>query len=75
LETQVPTQDDRVEIVVQNEFGGVILSKDTSANGDRLRVQGLTTGAVAFLDPLELESIAAVSHEVLATIVSPEARS
>jgi hypothetical protein len=69
------TKGEQVKIVIENEFGGVVLMKDTSANGDRLRVEGLRTGVVSFLDPLELESIAAVSHEVLASIVSPEARS
>jgi hypothetical protein len=71
----VQTAGEQVQIVIENEFGGVILSKDSAANGDRLRMEGLRTGAVSYLDPLELESIAAVSHEVLAAIVSPEARS
>jgi hypothetical protein len=70
----VQSGDEQVQIVIENEFGGVILTKDTAANGDRLKLEGLRTGAVSFLDPLELESIAAVSHDVLATIVSPEAR-
>jgi hypothetical protein len=62
------------QFVVKSEFGGVIVSKDTSANGDRVRLEGLKTGAVIFLDPLELESIAAVGNEKLQPIVSPEAR-
>lgn len=67
-------ESDDVQIVIENEFGGVILTKDTSANGARLKMEGLRTGTVAYLDPLELESICAVGPEVLATIVSPESR-
>jgi hypothetical protein len=58
--------------VVQSEFGSVEISKDTSANGDRVKLVGLKTGFVVFLDPLELESIAALSAEELQAIVSPE---
>ena len=60
--------------IVRSEYGAVVISKDTTANGDRVRIEGLNTGAVLFLDPLELESIASVGPEVLALVVSPEAR-
>lgn len=60
------------EIVVQSEFGGVLVSYDNSANGERLRVVGLTTGAEIYLDPLELERIAVAGHDAIALLVSPE---
>jgi hypothetical protein len=60
--------------VVQSEFGSVEVSKDTSANGDRVKLVGLKTGFIAYLDPLELESIAALTPEELQAIVSPESR-
>jgi hypothetical protein len=62
----------RVELVIESEFGGVLVAKDTNANGDRLMVQGLKTGAVIFLDALELERIAVVGNEALRPIVSPD---
>jgi hypothetical protein len=62
----------RNEFVIESEFGGVLLAKDTSANGDRLMVRGLKTGAVIFLDALELERIAVVGNEALVPIVSPD---
>jgi hypothetical protein len=59
--------------VIRSEFGGVRVSKDTSANGDRVKLVGLKTGAVTYLDPLELESVANLDPEQLQAIVSPEA--
>lgn len=60
------------DMVLQSEFGGVILSKDTTANGDRLRVLGITSGVEIYLDPLELERIAVSGHDAIALLVSPE---
>jgi hypothetical protein len=51
------------DLVLQSEFGGVVLSKDVSANGERLRVLGITSGVEIFLDPLELERIAVAGHD------------
>lgn len=64
--------DNCESFVVQSEFGSVEISKDTSANGDRVKLVGLKTGYVSYLDPLTLESIAALSDEELEAIVSPE---
>jgi hypothetical protein len=60
------------DLVLQSEFGGVVLSKDVSANGERLRVLGMTSGVEIFLDPLELERIAVAGHDTIALLVSPE---
>jgi hypothetical protein len=60
------------DMVLQSEFGGVVLSKDTTANGDRLRVLGITSGVEIYLDPLELERIAVSGHDAIALLVSPE---
>jgi hypothetical protein len=60
------------ELIIENEFGGVILTKDRQANGDRLIVRGTTTGAVIYLDALELERIAVVGNEALEAIVAPD---
>ncbi|MCW2495149.1 hypothetical protein [Jatrophihabitans sp.] len=60
------------DMVLQSEFGGVVLSKDVTANGDRLRVLGITSGVEIYLDPLELERIAVAGHDAIALLVSPE---
>jgi hypothetical protein len=60
------------ELIIESEFGGVILTKDRQANGDRLIVRGTTTGAVIYLDALELERIAVVGNEALEAIVAPD---
>jgi hypothetical protein len=60
------------ELIIESEFGGVILTKDTQANGDRLMIRGTTTGAFIYLDALELERIAVVGNEALETIVAPD---
>lgn len=60
------------ELIIENEFGGVILTKDRQANGDRLIIRGTTTGAVIYLDALELERIAVVGNEALEAIVAPD---
>jgi len=60
------------ELIIENEFGGVILTIDRQANGDRLVVRGTTTGAVIYLDALELERIAVVGNEALEAIVAPD---
>jgi hypothetical protein len=60
------------DFVIRSEFWGVRVSKDISANGDRIKLVGLKTGAVTYLDPLELESVANLEPEQLQAIVSPE---
>jgi hypothetical protein len=60
------------DMVLQSEFGGVVLTKDVTANGDRLRVLGVTSGVEIYLDPLELERIAVSGHDAIALLVSPE---
>ena len=60
--------------IIRSEFGAVRVSKDTTANGDRLKLIGVKTGVLAYLDPLELESVANLTPEQLQAIVSPENR-
>jgi hypothetical protein len=43
--------------VVAGEFATVSVSLDTRGNGVRLRLEDLRSGAVRYLDALELESI------------------
>jgi len=46
-----------------NEFASVRLSLDTQANGPRLRLEDLETGAQIHLDPLELASFCYAEEE------------
>ncbi len=43
--------------VVASEFAAVSVSLDSRGNGTRLRLEDLRSGAVRYLDALELESI------------------
>jgi hypothetical protein len=61
-------------IELKSEFARVRVSLDMAANGPRLRVEDLRTGDHLFLDPLEIEGIAAATHEDLAFLVNPSRR-
>lgn len=56
---------------LRSEFARVRVSLDRSANGDRLAVIDLRTGAQIYLDPLELERLTAARHHDLAALVRP----
>ena len=40
---------------LRSEFAHVRVEVDTTANGPRLMIQDIKTGATTYLDPLELE--------------------
>ncbi len=52
-------------VVLRNEFASVSLSIDPSGNGDRLRIVDIATGAVAYLEPLELAALTKVHPDHL----------
>lgn len=54
-----------------NEFAAVEVELDHGANSPRLKITDLRTGTVGYLDPLELERLAATRHAELTWIVSP----
>ena len=56
---------------LRNEFAHVRIELDTSANGPRLMIQDLKTGAATYLDPLELEALAWLQHADLAPLLNP----
>lgn len=58
---------------LHNEFAAVRIRVDTSANSARLEITDLRSGRRGYLDPLELERIASVSHADLAGVMSPAA--
>lgn len=66
--------EDPPVLALSNEFGFVRLSVDRGANGPRLRVDCPRTGAVGYLDPLEIESLAVARPHVRAAVVNPEHR-
>ncbi|AJC54842.1 hypothetical protein [Streptomyces sp. 769] len=43
--------------LIANEFAAVEVHPDTAANGPRLHVRDIETGAEIFLDPLDLASL------------------
>lgn len=57
--------------LLKSEFGHVRITKDSSANGDRLMIQDIRTGKVGYLDPLELECLAWSNHEDLKDLLDP----
>jgi hypothetical protein len=56
---------------LSNEFARVRVEVDRSANGDRLRIEDLRTGAVNYLDPLELEYLTTARHRELQPLTNP----
>lgn len=59
---------------LRNEFAYVSVELDESSNGPRLKITDLRTGQVAYLDPLELESLAWSTHQDLAPLLDPSYR-
>jgi hypothetical protein len=56
---------------LRSEFAVVRVRLDRDANGDRLEVTDLRTGARIHLDPLELERLTAARHHDLAGLMRP----
>ena len=57
--------------MVVSEFAAVSVRIDHAGNGPRLRLEDLSGGKVAYLDALELETLAWLPHEQLATLLDP----
>jgi hypothetical protein len=56
---------------LRSEFAHVRVHVDRNANGDRLAVTDLRSGAEIFLDPLELERLTTARHRDLAGLMRP----
>jgi len=59
--------------VVASEFAAVAVSIDHGGNGPRLRLEDLSGGKVAFLDALQLETLAWLPEEQLTALLDPSA--
>lgn len=57
--------------VVASEFGTVSVSVDSAGNSTRLRLEDLRTGAVRYLDALELESIVWAPDQWMRALLDP----
>ena len=57
--------------VVASEFGTVSVSVDAQGNSTRLRLEDLRTGAVRYLDALELESIVWAPETWMRVLLDP----
>lgn len=53
----------------RSEFALVRLSKDVSANGERLLIEDMGSGNCIYLDPLELEALTRINHDVIRPFV------
>jgi hypothetical protein len=60
-------------MIIANEFAAVDVEIDTGANGPRLKIEDLETGAKTFLDPLELQSLVWVPHKDFEPFLDPSA--
>lgn len=58
-------------MLIRNEFAVVEVNLDESANGPRLCIRDVRTGASIYLDPLELEALTRRSHQDLTQLVNP----
>jgi hypothetical protein len=63
-----------VILELRNEFAAVDVRVDRRGRTPRLMVRDLRSGAAAFLDPLELESIATAGAEQMDALVDPSRR-
>lgn len=60
-------------MIISNEFAAVDVEIDEGANGPRLKIEDLETGAKTFLDPLELQSLVWVPHRDFEPFLDPSA--
>jgi hypothetical protein len=60
-------------MIISNEFAAVDVELDEGANGPRLKIEDLQTGARTFLDPLELQSLVWVPHKDFEPFLDPSA--
>lgn len=56
---------------LKSEFAHVRVELDESGNGPRLMIEDLKEGKIAFFDPLELETLAWITHEELFDFMDP----
>jgi hypothetical protein len=56
---------------ISSEFASVSVSIDHAGNGPRLRIEDLRSGRIAYLDALELESLAWLTEEALHELLDP----
>ncbi len=68
-----PRDLDGEVLVAESEFAKVSVWVDVTANGPRLAVRDVKTGAVAYFDALELESLVYTDHDQLAPLLDPGA--
>lgn len=61
----------RDTITLRSEFSIIEVNFDDVANGSRLRIYAPETGAVVYLDPLELEALTRMTHEQLVAAIPP----
>jgi hypothetical protein len=59
-------------VLLRNEFASVEVDRDDGANGPRLRITDLETGAETYLDLLEVESLTRLTHDDFVDWVRPE---
>ena len=57
--------------IFRSEFAMVEVLRDESANGVRLSIRDMATGARVYLDPLELEGLTRVDHAQLIPLIVP----
>jgi hypothetical protein len=55
--------------IFRSEFAVVRLTKDVSANGERLLIEDMGSGNRIYLDPLELEALTRANHDVIRPFV------
>jgi hypothetical protein len=58
--------------LLRSEFAIAEVCLDEDANGPRLRVHDVGSGAEIFLDPLELVSLARSRHDKLQSLLMPD---
>lgn len=66
----LPQEPDEWEL--RSEFATASVALDVRANGPRLRVRDVASGAEIHLDPLELVSLARSRHQRLQPVIMPD---
>lgn len=59
------------ETIFRNEFAMVEVKRDESANGVRLYVRDMITGACVYLDPMQLEALTRTTPRHFAPLLDP----
>ena len=61
-------------VTISNEFASVRVQVDRAGNGPRLKIEDSSSGVAIYLDPLELQALAWVTHKDLIPFAEPEFR-